>query len=270
MKPITYRNNITIHAPEFEESDIFKYGPLEYLKLTLENCTIKFTKLDLYNDPFETKFQYRHRFNHQESRNNFLKNFGYNETKPDKIQCIASEHFDSMMVTCFSLTPSEPLMWSHYADEHKGVCYCFNKLTVFNQYRSGDIRYSSHLPTLDYFEGSSSVEHLKPQFDDIILTKSDNWSHEKEYRFFKESNILAHDFNPSALEGVIIGARVEEEDVKKIVGWIDEYNKKHSLTVKVLHAHTSGNSYSMRIGYNSLAPNRPVTCPIYCISEPII
>ena len=59
---------------EFEEADIFKYGALEYLERTLKECTLKFSRLKDYNDPFETKFQYRHRFENDTERLEYYNN----------------------------------------------------------------------------------------------------------------------------------------------------------------------------------------------------
>lgn len=270
MKPQIYRKDIVTHAPEFEGNDIFKYGPLAYLEQTLTNCTLKFSKLDRYNDPFETKFQYRHRFKDIGSRNSFLRQHGLTETKADLIKNYALQYFECFVATCFSLTPYEPLMWSHYADDHKGVCYCFDKTVIFSGCSAGEVCYSSRLPTLDYFEGSSSMEHLKPQLEDIILTKSNHWSYEREFRFYKASDSTTQVFNPTALEAVVLGSRVEKKDAERVISLVLEFNATHQTDVKVFYTHASRNSYSMTIGYNSLSQSGSITCPIYNVMEPNI
>lgn len=272
MKPIRHIGDITAHAPDYESSDIFKYGDIEYLERTLNECTIRFSPVEEYNDLFEIKYKYIQHSKDKGSQHALLYNRGCAERmKSDKVNGIASDYFSRQVSTCFSATPFEPLMWSHYANKHKGICYCFNKIEIFDTlfYRPGEIIYSSHLPTLNYFDGVTSNDLLIPQLEKIILTKSDVWAYEKEYRFFIESSELGHSYSPSSLEAIIVGSRGQSE-IATIEKHVANYNKKHDLNVFILYANASSNSYSMTIRYNSMEQSPSITCPIFNPSDPAL
>ncbi len=79
---------------------------------------------------------------------------------------------------CFSADWGEPVMWSHYADRHRGICLGFNvrrDLVKKVSYRADRI-----LHRLDTEEDPGRLpEKLKKQ---LLYTKSANWSYEEEYR----------------------------------------------------------------------------------------
>jgi hypothetical protein len=273
MKENIKRSGITILAPDFEESDIFKYGIFMDVQRTLEKCTIGFSQLSKYNDPFESSFRYIHHFKTEQERNDFFaeRTKGPHSESIEKIKKLVNTELSNKVVTCFSKTPYEPLMWAHYSDKHYGVCYCFDKDTIFdkNQYRFSEIRYSNLLPSLNYYDGTTSIAHLKTQIADIILTKSDNWSYEKEFRFYTDSSSLIHSFNPTSLQGIIIGCRVTSADEDAIKTLVKTFNEKHKSNVKVMHATPSISNYGMLIKYHRVKLTQ-TTCPVYDFLSPIL
>ncbi|MEZ4720404.1 MAG: DUF2971 domain-containing protein [Flavobacteriales bacterium] len=74
------------------------------------------------------------------------------------------------------------LMWSHYGDYHKGICYGFHEEKLRNSGRfggGGKVSYSDKFPRLDPLEE-------KPMRNSFLQThtKAKKWRYEKEYRFF--------------------------------------------------------------------------------------
>jgi len=90
-------------------------------------------------------------------------------------------------VFCTSLRWDSLLMWSHYANCHKGFCigYNHNKLRNSNYFgKEGPVQYVPVYPKLKPRVAKNDLEAIKRGF---IVThyKSLEWREEEEYRFFK-------------------------------------------------------------------------------------
>ena len=84
-------------------------------------------------------------------------------------------------VFCLTTKPSNILMWSHYANNHQGICIEFSSE---NDVFSGafKVQYSEKYPLLDLTD--DSVDRiLRP-----LLTKSDAWAYEDEYRLIAQES----------------------------------------------------------------------------------
>ena len=78
-------------------------------------------------------------------------------------------------IYCLTPLPESTLMWSHYGDNHKGICLEFgvdNPLFATAQ----AVKYLSSYP------GWSPHTVVESGARDILLTKSDDWEYEQEYR----------------------------------------------------------------------------------------
>lgn len=91
-------------------------------------------------------------------------------------------------IICFSENNYSNLMWSHYAEKHTGICleYKFEKNTDDLCKYMFPVKYTqkpintAKLKICDYKKYDNQVE-----LDNIlsVITKSDDWSYEKEWRF---------------------------------------------------------------------------------------
>ena len=271
MKETTYQEGGIVQRQFFEETDIFKYGMLEDVERTLKNCTIGFSFLKDYNDPFENSFRYIHRFKNEDDRNKFYTEVQYENHPVNRMEKLISDELKTYVVTCFSKTPFEPLMWAHYSDKHQGVCYCFDKNLIFDKYEYSfrDIRYSNLFPDINIFQDKLSMAQITPQIEDVILTKSESWGYEKEFRFYKKSKNKIHSFNPQSLSGIILGTRISETEKTNIETLLSEYNKLNNTQAKLMHSTPSNSNYEVTIGYD-IPRIQSVTCPLYDSTQPII
>ncbi|WP_323923514.1 DUF2971 domain-containing protein [Aeromonas caviae] len=121
-----------------------------------------------------------------------------------------SEHY-SRGVSCFSKDGKNMLMWSHYGDEHKGICIGYSK----NRKPIPDIKpviYGKHgvIKTSSLY--NAFVKNDKDEQtiieNEILLKKSRTWQYEKEYRLI--SNIGLQD-SPLMLEEITFGLRCPTE-----------------------------------------------------------
>ncbi len=136
-------------------------------------------------------------------------------------------------VSCFSTTSDNILMWSHYADKHGGICieYDFSlleKLENINAFLLPVI-YSNDRPllTVDKFDlengqaTQESVMRIMPDLIRAILTKSEFWKYEDEWRFIA----LAEPKQPVKLpiiSKIFIGANITNDDYNKVVSAIGD------------------------------------------------
>jgi hypothetical protein len=129
-------------------------------------------------------------------------------------------------IYCLTPHPDSPLMWSHYADKHNGICLEFDARDKVIG-RAFQVVYSDAVPVLDGHSLTESEEIA----DKILLSKSSEWSCENEYRILardsqadseqlKVLKITDNDFLtlPSgALTAIVAGCRADLHRIKALV-----------------------------------------------------
>ena len=119
---------------------------------------------------------------------------------------------------CFSKSWRNPVLWSHYADEHKGICLGF------------DVP-ESCLHEVKYVAERLQFEQLVPdegQLQQLLRTKFKDWGYEAEYRrivhLHKTCEADKVHFWPFGsdleLREVVLGARckVQTEHLEEVLG----------------------------------------------------
>lgn len=95
------------------------------------------------------------------------------------------------------------LMWSHYADSHRGICVEFETRNLGMPVYP--IKYSGSRPVFDVFD---------PDHDSVgrrcVLTKSSHWEYEKEWRIVVNGSTVAA-LPSESLTGVVFGCRASDE-----------------------------------------------------------
>ena len=230
------------------EGCIYKYGPVNKLARTLDNTTIGFSSLFDFNDIYEYEYRIVHYFNSIEEQKKLLGPV----TPFGRLQKFIDDRLKSVKVSCFSYNANNNLMWSHYAKDHTGVCYCFDKNSIFKDKKIpwGKVQYSSSNPELPIFQGKTTEGMLHAHIDSVILTKSIEWAYENENRFFKRQDDNYNYYVPSSLKAIIIGRRVDENEIKRIKQEVDSFNQKHNTNTEILYAYRQQGSYSLGIDWN--------------------
>lgn len=131
----------------------------------------------------------------------------------------------SAKICCFSEIKDSILMWSHYANNHKGFCieYDFKKEGINPALtdRLQPVLYEENLFNIgQYFHevkgGPNSINPLILKYGSII--KSTEWSYEKEWRITyitpSEQGFSKELFSPQA---IYLGAKMCEEDKKRLI-----------------------------------------------------
>jgi hypothetical protein len=126
------------------------------------------------------------------------------------------EMLSGRRIYCVTPRPDSTLMWSHYAENHRGICLEFgvadNMLFRFArkvQYRD---EYPRWVPC--------DINDKPDRVGELILTKSSDWSYEEEYRLISMDGHpflhLCGDFfrlPNGALKSVIIGCEADHRTI---------------------------------------------------------
>lgn len=167
----------------------------------------------------------------EELRNEFYTNW---ETKVDKTIRNRLEMLSRTTgVACLTTEKNHPLMWSHYADGHKGMVIEIETETAFPQPPTIiDIKYVDEPPEYDFLDGDlPNTPIVQKHFMDTVLgRKSTIWKYEKEQRIQFDIAILKHTTTPlgeelllfeipkAAIKSVILGCRFPQS-------WISDFEK---------------------------------------------
>lgn len=206
---------------------LYKYMPInDNTKSSLIERYLWFAKFEDFNDPYEGKVRKDHSYTPYDLEA-FIKKRQLNLTKYDIQQLIsdADSYIDEGMektyngarTCCFSLINDNMLMWSHYADKHKGLCLELDVLAdTTNVFRL--------LMPIQYTNIRESCNYVRDDFSYIrcfALTKSLDWSYEKEYRSLAIG--LADQrfpFDIKMLKRVVFGCKTNEKDIEMVKSWL--------------------------------------------------
>lgn len=132
--------------------------------------------------------------------------------------------FSKVGVTCFSRNNSNLLMWSHYADSHKGICLEFDStLEPFS--KSFEVMYDSNIPIIEsdlLFEEEHSFESLRK----LLSFKSKDWEHEEELRLLHQEKNKEFGYPRYALKAIYFGLKTNQTDLEIICSLVKSHNPK--------------------------------------------
>lgn len=241
----------------------------------LSQGTLKFTNPKNFNDPFDCKFSLTPAYLSSSKalkmnegilfpkrspakralESQRMKNF-YNYN-PQLLKSI-SEVRNSAYICCLNQNPLNILMWSHYAQQHKGfvIEFRFKKNPEFASIEKEHIfipypiLYSPIFPKLVKKDRQTDAVANKS-----FLTKSLDWSYEKEWRIIRydlESNEEIQKFpRDMVLTSVIAGIGVNNEVFLKWEKALSLVSKEMKRQVRIYKAEIIDNKYALTV------PNHP-------------
>jgi hypothetical protein len=118
-------------------------------------------------------------------------------TSLDRLRRDCPAWLDSWMeVLCFSDCVSDPVLWSLYADKHRGVA--FEVKYSWKEDHMHKMTYPKERPVLDTQtlrkipDGKERDEHLLSVINRLMTGKSSGWSFEREHRAFIDIHDTKH------------------------------------------------------------------------------
>ncbi|WP_436462761.1 DUF2971 domain-containing protein [Acinetobacter seifertii] len=155
-------------------------------------------------------------------------------------------------VTCYNNAPLHILMWSHYANNHKGFMLEFRYKKIENNFKNLPIPviYTDEYPNLNVpwnVKNLSENENLISEFiAKQLLTKSTVWEYEKEFRDTSHEGLFKK-YKPSMLSSVVLGSEIDDEDEKAIKKSVQNFNTKHKTNVKVYKTSLLNNKFALKV-----------------------
>jgi len=159
-------------------------------------------------------------------------------------------------VFCVSENHDNVVMWSHYADEHKGVVFKLRSSDEIDTplLIAKKVNYSDTFPIFldaDQFAKQLTGEQLIniPSLCwKLPFTKHNDWSYEKEWRVHEPLVDTppgeGYDYfpeDPRVFEAIFLGCRMKPPEISKITALI----KQHLPETKILQGYKSDSSFSL-------------------------
>ncbi len=186
------------------------------------------------NDPFECLGYINRKFDKSElnnfreriisTPNKFTSWYQLNDDELERrINKFRSDKIKEYAFCALSKVPDDILMWSHYADGHKGFVIEVTLTDVFDTYNLQKVNYKKQLPSLDlevfadFNLGNDS--HMNYLIGDLSV-KHKSWSYEKEFRIWHKRPGY-HFYGPEQLVGIYYGVDIHQQDIRLINKLID-------------------------------------------------
>lgn len=203
---------------------------------SLVNGYLYFSLPSKLNDPFDCQVDLRKSARFAASKVSGLKQdillkIAGLDSFIDEIQ----EKMTQIGVCSFSLSLEESLLWSNYADEHRGICllYEFTESFFLDQVNKivgvSDVVYDEN-PLSDWL-----IEMIPDQITDdfydyfttellkrVLIVKSEGWGYEKECRIIRE-HPGPFPIPKECLKQVCFGMRTSESDIQLVTKIVDSF-----------------------------------------------
>ena len=200
---------------------LYKYRSIKSAIVFLKNNSIYFSNYKDFNDPFENACKMRLDFTPKQYYDAFLRwgvdsfsakkeaekiRLGYINGK-DMLRQATDIMLNGFAYFCMAKEPDNILMWSHYADSHKGVCFKFDLLQDDTFLNTVPVDYDSEYLEFDSLNGNPAP---------IITRKSPEWFYEQEHRTITTDIKGLHQINKKALVEIIFGCRTLKRNRTRI------------------------------------------------------
>lgn len=133
---------------------------------------------------------------------------------------------------CLSTDSQSVLMWSHYADYHRGICLEFRESVKDLTFVALPVNYTKERPIVRPTE-----EMNTDIFTSCVLSKSLDWEYEREFRMIDHGSGPGYrSFHPERLKSIILGCRVSEADEKYVYSMVSKNRKDIKIRKSVLNS----------------------------------
>lgn len=179
---------------------------------------------------------------------------GLNE--PTDFMALAEQTLREVGILSLSARPDVLLMWSHYADSHRGYCLGFERGTgtaLGDSVRTSKVRYNSEIPEMNLDElliqkayypvGSFGTPRFKTTLQleteslrHVLFRKSPDWGYEEEWRHVVERGNEEINY-PGPLREVILGLNMAKATRESLLSAISD---DHEVVVRQMVINDTG------------------------------
>lgn len=222
---------------------LYKYKPINKNSLEIIiNKELYFPKSVQFNDPFDGQLLPSNFINEVKE----LEYIGVDvDNEITKHESFIKDRINGYGILSLSNTCRDILMWSHYSDSHKGICFGFKyNLQSYLENIGWPIdhkivRYSRDHPFKEIhddlvlgkrFNSNDcflNVCNIAQALEEATFTiKHSSWSYEKEERLISQV-AGPHSFNAEALDRVVLGMNISKRDEAIIKSLLDRNEWRH-------------------------------------------
>ncbi|MFH1931728.1 MAG: DUF2971 domain-containing protein [Pseudomonadota bacterium] len=219
----------------------------------LINKKIWVAKPESLNDPFDCKIKFAPPEIHSEAFSKYLNRTGRStgnrqsdyETFLEGLQKFREKAINNFGVFCMSQINYNILMWSHYANQHKGFCIGFvrkNDNLLGDITKTQPVEYDCNYPEVDPLDENGGYDHSS--FRKMLFTKAKDWEYEKEWRLVYDEGDREEPLRAD-ISSIIFGLRVPEghkATIRNILA--DQPNIRYQQAIEV--------EYQFRLKINDL------------------
>lgn len=189
----------------------------------------------------------------QQEADNEIRNIAYHATNPDyeisveEAECwlltygIQREliNQNNRGVCCFSEEYNNPLLWSHYGDQHNGFCVGYslnrNPKPIINKVMYGGVRtVKTSLVAQAVINSDSKAQETLDE--NVLLRKAEPWRYEQEWRILGSVGLQDSTLK---LEEVIFGLRCSSSVMHSVIQGLKPRN------IKFYRMYSIGNSFEL-------------------------
>jgi hypothetical protein len=172
----------------------------------------------------------------------------------------------SFGILCFTEKKDNLLMWSHYANSHKGFVLEFYSEHEFFDRRKKETQIAEHLKKVRYTvkrpefvfyeEDLSQPQQVDNWINNFIWVKSKHWEYEQEWRVLNTLNnshkkieksgapIHLFELPPEAIKNIFLGCKMSKENFSKFTDLLKtQTNLKH---INAFKAYQDEKEYRLR------------------------
>lgn len=223
-----------------EDNLLYKYRNFgEHTDNIIKNSSLYLSPIKQFNDPFDSSLSYHQYYTrsamlkywkdsvkiHKEEAlslgyqkdyiHQAMKPYSKNEAFVEQHNRIRQNARNKMGVLSLSRTSTSILMWSHYANNHKGLVFGFEpKYSKSCLAKPMKVDYEITYDLLSYVANS---EIRQKQYIKELLMKFIDWSYEKEYRVIELNFQGEKAFYKDELKTIIFGLKAEQSDINHIM-----------------------------------------------------
>lgn len=223
------------------------YAEKQYQRRILTDNELYLASAEQFNDPFDATLPFKYREDQLTPDNIFLKLWqsgrelfpGLSEPElmqkcyeqqqsgrfesgaywKENYEKFKEDNFKNFGILSLTSKKDNLLMWSHYANSHKGFCIGFDKYHLWDLIGGtlGPVMYQTEFPTAGLFDENETA------LTTLIMTKSPEWEYEDEYRFskvFAAKQIFQ--FPSEAVLEIVLGYKMPNEEKDAIVALAKE------------------------------------------------
>ncbi len=199
---------------------LYKYSSLEprsrdHALTAIRSGEVWFSSVSQFNDPFEARV----RVSMDGDDGDWFREFGRHRPDTSSIERMIPEFeqgvrqdVEQVGLFCLAAKSDDILMWSHYADCHRGFCIGFRTTNDSILCDAQPVEYGNDYPVVDYFRMTREQRTRA-----MVLRKALHWQYEQEWRVVRVGQPGLAKYPHGMLTSVILGCEITQTDREAVL-----------------------------------------------------